>query len=105
MFLFAKEVGGSPRPIAARRLSVNELPLTVTLSNNDALMGGQLHPGLRVEIMARLTQVMPLEVRGIDRWACCPHVGHRKPKLSVGPNEIVRILMKLSGVRPNHLAF
>ena len=55
VFLFAKEVGGSPRPIAARRLSVNELPLTVTLSNNDSLMGGQLHPGLRVEIMARLT--------------------------------------------------
>ena len=55
VFLFAKEVGGSPRPIVARRLSVNELPLTVTLSNNDALMGGQLHPGLTVEIMARLT--------------------------------------------------
>ena len=55
VFLFAKEVGGSPRPIAARRLSVNDLPLTVTLSNHDALMGGQLHPGLRVEIMARLT--------------------------------------------------
>ncbi|MBU28874.1 MAG: hypothetical protein CMD54_02015 [Gammaproteobacteria bacterium] len=55
VFLFAKEVGGSPRPIVARRLSVNELPLTVTLSNHDALMGGQLHPGLTVEIMARLT--------------------------------------------------
>ena len=55
VFLFAKEVGGSPRPIAARRISVNELPLTITLSNHDALMGGQLHPGLRVEIMARLT--------------------------------------------------
>lgn len=55
VFLFAKEVGGSPRPIVARRLSVNELPLTVTLSNHDALMGGQLHPGLRVEVMARLT--------------------------------------------------
>ncbi len=55
VFLFAKEVGGSTRPIAARRLSVSELPLTVTLSNHDALMGGQLHPGLRVEIMARLT--------------------------------------------------
>ena len=55
VFLFAREVGGSPRPIVARRLSVNELPLTVTLSNHDTVMGGQLHPGLKVEIMARLT--------------------------------------------------
>lgn len=55
VFLFAKEVSGSPRPIVARRLSVNELPLTVTLSNHDALMGGQLHPGLTVEVVARLT--------------------------------------------------
>lgn len=55
VFLFAREVSGSSRPIVARRLSVNELPLTVTLSNRDALMGGQLHPGLTVEVVARLT--------------------------------------------------
>ena len=55
-FCFAKEVSGSSRPIVARRLSVNELPLTVTLSDRDALMGGQLHPGLTVEVSpARLT--------------------------------------------------
>lgn len=55
VFLFAKKVSGPPRPIVARRLSVEELPITVTLSNHDAVMGGQLHPGLTVEIAARLT--------------------------------------------------
>ena len=55
VFLFAREVNGSPRPLVARRLSVSELPITVRLTNRDALMGGQLHPGLTVEIAARLT--------------------------------------------------
>lgn len=55
VFLFAREVNGSPRPLVARRLSVSELPVTVRLSNQDALMGGQLHPGLTVEVAARLT--------------------------------------------------
>jgi len=55
VFLFAREVNGSPRPIVARRLSVTELPTTVTLSNEDALMGGFLHSGLTVELIARLT--------------------------------------------------
>jgi tetratricopeptide (TPR) repeat protein len=55
VFLFAREVNGSPRPLVARRLSVSELPVTVRLSNQDALMGGQLHSGLTVEVAARLT--------------------------------------------------
>lgn len=55
VFLFAREVNGSPRPIVARRLPVTELPTTVTLSNEDALMGGFLHSGLTVELIARLT--------------------------------------------------
>ena len=55
VFLFAREVNGSPRPLVARRLPVSELPVTVQLSNQDALMGGQIHPGLRVEVSGRLT--------------------------------------------------
>jgi cytochrome c-type biogenesis protein CcmH len=55
VFLFAREMNGSPRPIVARRLPVTELPTTVTLSNEDALMGGFLHSGLTVELIARLT--------------------------------------------------
>ena len=55
VFLFAREVNGSPRPLVARRLPVSELPVTVQLSNQDALMGGQIHPGLTVEVSGRLT--------------------------------------------------
>lgn len=55
VFVFAREVNGSPRPLVARRLSVSDLPITVRLSNEDALMGGRLHQGLAVEIAARLT--------------------------------------------------
>ena len=55
VFLFAREVNGSPRPLVARRLPVSELPATVQLSNQDALMGGQIHPGLTVEVSGRLT--------------------------------------------------
>ena len=55
VFLFAREINGSPRPIVARRLPVTELPTTVTLSNEDALMVGFLHSGLTVELIARLT--------------------------------------------------
>ena len=55
VFVFAREVNGSPRPLVARRLSVTDLPMTVRLSNEDALMGGRLHQGLAVEIAARLT--------------------------------------------------
>lgn len=55
VFLFARELNGSPRPLAARRLPVEELPVTLELSNNDAVMGGRLHPGLDIELAARLT--------------------------------------------------
>ena len=55
VFLFAREVNGSPRPLVARRLPVSELPVTLQLSNQDALMGGQIHPGLTVEVSGRLT--------------------------------------------------
>jgi cytochrome c-type biogenesis protein CcmH len=55
VFVFAREVSGSPRPLVARRLSVTDLPTNVRLSNKDALMGGRLHQGLAVEIAARLT--------------------------------------------------
>ena len=55
VFLFAREVNGSLRPLVARRLPVSELPVTVHLSNQDALMGGQIHPGLTVEVSGRLT--------------------------------------------------
>ena len=55
VFLFAREVNGSPRPLVAKRLPVSELPVTVQLSNQDALMGGQIHPGLTVEVSGRLT--------------------------------------------------
>lgn len=55
VFVFARELNGSPRPLAARRLPVEELPVTFDLSNNDAVMGGRLHPGLTIELAARLT--------------------------------------------------
>lgn len=55
VFVFAREVGGSPRPVAARRLQATELPLTLTLSSADALMGGRLYEGLQVEVQARMT--------------------------------------------------
>ena len=55
VFIFARELNGSPRPLAAKRLSVKDLPVSITLSNQDALMGGQLSQGLEVEVAARLT--------------------------------------------------
>ena len=55
VFVFAREVSGTSRPLVAKRLSVRELPTTVRLSNQDALMGGRLHAGLVVEVAARLT--------------------------------------------------
>ena len=55
VFVFAREVSGTSRPLVAKRLSVRELPITVRLSNQDALMGGRLHAGLVVEVAARLT--------------------------------------------------
>ena len=55
VFVFAREVSGTSRPLVAKRLSVRELPTTVRLSNHDALMGGRLHAGLVVEVAARLT--------------------------------------------------
>lgn len=55
VFVFARAVGGSPRPVAARRVSATELPLTLRLSNEDALMGGRLYQGLQVEVLARMT--------------------------------------------------
>ena len=55
VFVFAREVSGTSRPLVAKRLSVRELPTTIRLSNQDALMGGRLHTGLVVEVAARLT--------------------------------------------------
>ncbi|MGB1967321.1 MAG: tetratricopeptide repeat protein [Litorivicinaceae bacterium] len=55
VFVFAREVSGTSRPLVAKRLSVRELPTTIRLSNQDALMGGRLHAGLVVEVAARLT--------------------------------------------------
>ena len=55
VFVFAREVSGTSRPLVAKRLSVRELPTTVRLSSQDALMGGRLHAGLVVEVAARLT--------------------------------------------------
>ncbi len=55
VFVFAREVGGAPRPVAARRIAATELPLTLTLSSADALMGGRLYQGLQVELQARMT--------------------------------------------------
>lgn len=55
VFVFARAVGGSPRPVAAKRVPAASLPIELTLSNQDALMGGRLHTGLQVEVMARMT--------------------------------------------------
>jgi len=55
IFVFARAVGGAPRPVAAQRFPALELPSTITLSNRDALMGGRLYQGLQVEVQARMT--------------------------------------------------
>lgn len=55
VFVFARAVGGPARPVAAARLPATDLPVSLTLSNQDALMGGRLHQGLQVEVLARMT--------------------------------------------------
>ena len=55
VFVFARELTGSPRPIVARRLPVSELPTKIIMSNADAIMGGGLFKEQQVEVLARLT--------------------------------------------------
>ncbi len=72
VFIFARKNDGSSRPLAAKKISVKDLPILIRLSNQDALMGGQLSQGLEVEVLARLTLG---DARGTESdWIAAPIV-------------------------------
>ena len=56
VFVAAVREIGSPMPLAARKLRADELPMTVVLSDKDALMAGQgLSSASRIRLIARLS--------------------------------------------------
>lgn len=56
VFVAAVRETGSPMPLAARKLRADELPITVVLSDKDALMAGQgLSSASRIRLIARLS--------------------------------------------------
>ncbi len=56
IFVIARVPGGPPMPVAVEKRSVRELPLTVTLDDNDGPMPTQKLSGLEeVEVIARLS--------------------------------------------------
>ena len=56
VFVAAVRETGSPMPLAARKLRADELPMTVVLSDKDALMAGQgLSSASRIRLIARLS--------------------------------------------------
>ena len=57
VFVFAREPGGSPMPVAVRRLTAAELPTVVTLDDTSAMQAGRnLSSVPRVEIVARVSR-------------------------------------------------
>ena len=86
VFIFARELNGSPRPLAAKRISVKDLPVSITLSKQDALMGGQLSHGLEVEVAARLTVSDASGTEG--DWIAVPII------MTLGPNNIGSLRLK-----------
>jgi len=56
VFVIAREPGGAPMPVAAEKLAVSDLPLTVTLDDGDSPMPTRKLSQLReVELVARLS--------------------------------------------------
>ena len=56
VFIAIVDPDGSPMPIAARKLSVGELPLRLQLSDRDSLVGSRLLSSFsRVRVIARLS--------------------------------------------------
>jgi cytochrome c-type biogenesis protein CcmH len=56
VFLAVVQADGSPMPIAARKLTANQLPTEILLSDNDALMDGRsLSAAGKVRVVARLS--------------------------------------------------
>jgi cytochrome c-type biogenesis protein CcmH len=57
VYVFAREPGGSPMPVAVRRLTAAELPTVVTLDDTSAMQAGRnLSSAPRVEIVARVSR-------------------------------------------------
>lgn len=57
VFVFAKAVGGSPMPLAIRRLQASELPVTVELTDADAMTPAmRLSKFKRVTVAARISK-------------------------------------------------
>lgn len=57
LFVFARDPNGPPMPLAVERHSAGELPLTVTLDQSDAVMGGQgLANASSLQIVARISR-------------------------------------------------
>ncbi|HEY4583961.1 MAG TPA: cytochrome C biogenesis protein, partial [Lysobacter sp.] len=57
VFVLAREPGGTPMPVAARRLALSDLPATVALSDGDSPMPTRkLSQLARVEVLARVSR-------------------------------------------------
>jgi cytochrome c-type biogenesis protein CcmH len=56
VFVAVIEAGGTPMPLAARKLTASQLPINIVLSDNDALMEGRsLADANKVRVVARLS--------------------------------------------------
>lgn len=55
VFVFAKAVGGPNFPLAAKRLTLEDLPITIQLSDADAMTAAKLSDFTNVEVTARIS--------------------------------------------------
>jgi len=56
VFVFARPVQGPKMPLAAKRLRLADLPMTLTLAESDTMAGGSLAKFDQVEVAARLSR-------------------------------------------------